>query len=116
MKKTIKLTESKLRDMIHEAVNSAMNESYYQGNGLKINKVLTSKNGTRHFCVNIVMDKEGENEMKGGFEYWVKENEDTYIEGSLYIVGNEVMDFDGCYDLPKAVKKVLNDEGYLTPW
>ena len=30
------------------------------------------------------MDKEGENEMNGGFEHWVKENEDTKNWGMIY--------------------------------
>ena len=116
-KNVVRLTESQLRGIIREAVKSALNESPYQDNGLKINKVLTSKNGTYHFCVNIEMEKKSENEMVGGFEYYVKEDEEnTYLEGYLYIVDNEVEDFDGCYDLPKAVKKVLNDEGYVTNW
>ena len=116
-KNVVRLTESKLKQIIAEELKKALNESYPQGTGLNIKKVLTSKNGKYHFCVNIEMEKKSENEMEGGFEYYVKEDEEnTYLEGYLYIVDNEVEDFDGCYDLPKAVKKVLNDEGYSTDW
>lgn len=79
---------------------------------MEISKVYISKNGYKHHA-EIKIHANG----FGSFEYWVEDHdEETYVEGSLSVEGKEVIDFDGCFDLPKAVKKALNDNGYATDW
>ena len=84
---------------------------------MKIEKVLTGKNSGLHYHVVISLDESENGLLSGDFEYWIEDDEEeTYMEGRLYIEGNEVVDFDGCYDLPNAVKHVLNKNGYSTNW
>lgn len=53
----------------------------------------------------------------GDFEYYVDLDEDDYyIEGALTLEGKEVIDFDGCFDLPQEVKTALTEHGYIITW
>ena len=104
-------TESKIHRIIKESVRRIISEKT-EGT-VKISKRYKTKKGIV-LCVDIEIDT---TEGYGSFEYWHKDMEDdTYMEGGLWIEDNEVVDFDGCFDLPKAVKKALNDSGYTTPW
>lgn len=84
---------------------------------MKIEKVLTGRNSGLKYHVVILLDESDNGSLVGDFEYFVEGDEhETYMEGCLRIEGNAVVDFDGCYDLPNAVKHVLNNNGYSTDW
>ena len=111
MKQTINIKASDLQNIIKESVRRIISEKT-EGT-VKISKRYKTKKGIV-LCVDIEIDT---TEGYGSFEYWHENMEDdTYMEGGLWIEDNEVVDFDGCFDLPKAVKKALNDSGYTTPW
>lgn len=40
------------------------------------------------------------------------EDEETYAEGGIWFNGEQIEDYDGCYDLPKEVKTALSFLGY----
>lgn len=40
------------------------------------------------------------------------DDEETYISGNLYFEDNKVVDYDGCFDLPKIIKDGLVRLGY----
>lgn len=48
--------------------------------------------------------------------YWeIQSNpkdDDSYLEGGLWFNGEQIQDYDGCYDLPKHVKTALSFLGY----
>jgi hypothetical protein len=46
-------------------------------------------------------------------EYGYFENQDTGGEGGLWFDGNELIDYDGVYELPKAVYSALKGAGYI---
>ena len=50
-------------------------------------------------------------EDNASYEYEVNNNENTYIEGSLIIEGRDLIDYDGCYELPKEVELALSELG-----
>ena len=43
-------------------------------------------------------------------------NDDGYGEGSLFVENMEVVDFDGAFDLPNNIKKILKTLGYALNW
>jgi len=43
-------------------------------------------------------------------------NDDGYGEGSLFVENMEVVDFDGAFDLPNNIKKILKTLGYKLDW
>jgi hypothetical protein len=55
---------------------------------------------------------------KNGNGCWEIEstNDDGYGEGSLYVENMEVVDFDGAFDLPNNIKKILKTLGYALNW
>lgn len=59
--------------------------------------------------VTINIDEFGE----GSYEVYVDKGtqEDYYLEGWLSIEGNELVDYDGCFELPKSVTKTLTMNG-----
>ncbi len=40
------------------------------------------------------------------------DNDETYCEGGLWFNGEQIQDYDGCYELPKHVKTALSFLGY----
>jgi hypothetical protein len=46
----------------------------------------------------------------------ISTNDDGYGEGSLYVENMEVVDFDGAFDLPNNIKKILKTLGYALNW
>lgn len=40
------------------------------------------------------------------------DNEESYASGNYFTDENVVIDFDGCYSLPKEVRKALQHKGY----
>ena len=46
-------------------------------------------------------------------DYGYFENQDTGGEGSLWFDGTELIDYDGVYELPKAVYSALKRAGYI---
>ena len=60
-------------------------------------------------CVGIIIGSDG----KGSWEYQSDDDdEETYVEGGLWFEGNEVVDYDGIYELPDEVKLAIRDMGY----
>ena len=50
----------------------------------------------------------------GAWEYQSDENnEETYSEGGLWFDDNELVDYDGCFELPEEVKLALKDRGCI---
>lgn len=39
-------------------------------------------------------------------------DEETYSEGGLWFDGKELVDYDGCFELPDAVRIALKELGY----
>jgi hypothetical protein len=46
-------------------------------------------------------------------EYGYFENQDTGGEGGLWFDGNELIDYDGVYELPKEAYSALKGAGYI---
>lgn len=72
------------------------------------------KNGAREFKFDngawVKLDIDGE---YGSWE--IQENEDdeeTYSEGGLWFEGRDLVDYDGCYELPQEVALAVNELGY----
>ena len=102
----IRLTEGDLRRIVNRSVRRVMNEG---GRSLNIRKKYKSKSG--HILNADIKIHPKDN--YGSYEYWVSDFEDdTYIEGGLWFDGKTVIDYDGCFELPSAVRKALNDSGY----
>ena len=106
----ITLKESKLKEIIYETVNNILNES--EGNTIHKIKKFRTKPSNLPVEVEINIGPDGE----GNFEYSVDGGVEDYIEGYLYVEDNEVVDFDGCYDLPRAVKMTLDELGIKCNW
>lgn len=55
---------------------------------------------------------------KDGRGCWeiISTNDDGYGEGSLFVENMEVVDFDGAFDLPNNIKKILKTLGYKLDW
>ena len=111
MKRITRLTESDLHRIVKESVKRILSES----NEGRIEKVYTGENGAKY---HVSIDKPSRiksGQLYCGFEYWVEEwEEDSYIEGGIWIEDGYVVDFDGCGVLPKAVKKALAEMGIQT--
>lgn len=52
-------------------------------------------------CVSINQDEET-------WEYWDDNDTDIYFSGMIELEGGTVTGYDGCYDLPEAVKVALS--------
>jgi len=49
----------------------------------------------------------------GSWEYQSDEDdEETYSEGGLWFEGKELVDYDGCYELPQEVAMAVKELGY----
>ena len=58
----------------------------------------------------VSLDVDGE---YGSWEYQEDEDdEETYNEGGLWFEDKELVDYDGCFELPEEVKLALDDLGY----
>ena len=50
---------------------------------------------------------------QGSWEYQSDENdEETYSEGGLWFEGKELVDYDGCFELPKEVVMAVLELGF----
>ena len=115
----IRLNESDLHRIVKESVRKVLNEI---GTSTKRDECIehdsrryTSKDGRQHQVgITLFGDDKGDiGTYKGEYYYYVVGNkEDTYIKGNLYIENSRLIDYDGCINLPKAVRKCLNDKGY----
>lgn len=115
MKKTIRLTESTLRKIVKESVKSVLNESK-NGN---FEKTYRTKSGKE---IHVSIERPSginDNERYGGWECWSDDMCDSfgdsyYVSGGLWIDPRtkEVIDYDGVFELPKAVKKALSELGF----
>lgn len=43
------------------------------------------------------------NKAEGIWEYQKGDNDESYISGGFVVDGSTVIDYDGCFELPKAV-------------
>ena len=46
------------------------------------------------------------------WEYQEDDNPDTYLSGGYEREGKTIVDYDGCFELPEAVKKAFRHLGY----
>lgn len=108
---TIGINEEDIKNMVSEAVKRILKENLNNGTIHKI-KEFRTKPSNLPVEVKINIGPNGE----GNFEYSVDGGAEDYIEGYLYVEDNEVVDFDGCYDLPQAVKLTLKELGIECDW
>lgn len=108
---TIDINEEDLKNMVSESVKRILKENLNNDTIHKIKKFRT-KSSNLPVEVEINIGPDG----RGDFEYSVDGGVEDYIEGYLYVEDNEVVDFDGCYDLPNAVKLTLNELGIKCDW
>lgn len=120
------MNKKQLEKIIKESVDNLLKEyNTFEGpqkendGAINISEIITgNKTGYKYNIeINLYPSTDDVECLNGDFEYFIEDHEDeTYTSGMLIIRDNEVEDFDGCYDLPKMVKKVLNKHGYTTPW
>lgn len=46
------------------------------------------------------------------WEYQPTDDEESYMSGNFYLEDNTVVDYDGCFDLPKIIREGLIKLGY----
>lgn len=103
----VRINQNELNNLIKETVIKILKESSQEQ---KIKKFRTKSGILIEVVINL--DDNG----KGDFEYSVDGGDINYISGYLCVEDNEVVDFDGCYDLPKAVKLTLQEMGIACNW
>ena len=55
----------------------------------------------------------GHEDDSGSWEYQSDEDdEETYYEGGLWFEGKELVDYDGCFELPEEVAVAIKELGY----
>ncbi len=109
MRKRVRLTESDLHRIVRESVKRMLSES---NEGI-VEKVYTGKSGEKYHVSIEKPSRLKAGELYCGFESWVEEDEEnTYVEGGVWLEDGWVVDFEGCGVLPKAVKKALAEMGY----
>ncbi len=74
----------------------------------------TIKNGAHEFKFEggawVKLDIDGE---YGSWEFQEDEDdEETYSEGGLWFEGMELVDYDGCFELPEEVAAAIKELGY----
>jgi hypothetical protein len=107
MENVVRLTEKELTTMIKETVTRILKENSQE---TKIKKFRTKSGAPVEVVINLYDDGEGD------FEYSIDGGDIDYVSGYLRVEDNEVVDFDGCYDLPKAVKLTLKEMGISCDW
>lgn len=56
----------------------------------------------------------GYEDGQGSWEFQSdEEDEETYSEGGLWFEDKVLVDYDGCYELPKEVAMAIKDLGYV---
>lgn len=87
---------------------------------MKIEKKLESENGIASYWFDngawarVDMGEGWPMIDYGSWEFQADEHDaETYMEGGLWIEGEQVVDYDGCYELPEEVKMALTDLGYV---
>ena len=103
----IRINQTELNEIIKETVSKILKESSQE---TKIKKFRTKSGAPVEVVINLSVDGEGD------FEYSVDGGDIDYVSGYLRVEDNEVIDFDGCYDLPKAVKLTLKEMGISCDW
>ena len=46
------------------------------------------------------------------WEYQEGDDDETYLSGGYVVDGNSVIDYDGCFELPREVETALRGLGY----
>lgn len=105
----IRISESELKHVITESVKKVLNEE-----NSTIHKVKKFRTKQSNLPVEVVIDIDSNGE--GEFEFSVDGGVENYCSGYLYVEDNEVVDFDGCYDLPSPVKTTLKELGIECNW
>jgi len=77
-------------------------------------KIIENKHNEFRFdngaWVRIILKEDSED---GSWEFQSDEDdEETYSEGCLLFENKELIDYDGCYELPKEVEMAVNELGY----
>lgn len=74
------------------------------GNGLPNFDEISIRNGNEYAMIDVAAEM---------FEYMEDVNcEESYLSGCFSTEENKVVDYDGCYELPKAVAKLFVLIGY----
>jgi hypothetical protein len=103
----VRINQTELSEIIKETVTKILKESSQEQ---KIKKFRTKSGAPVEVVINLSDDGEGD------FEYSIDGGNIDYVSGYLRVEDNEVVDFDGCYDLPKAVKLTLKEMGISCDW
>jgi hypothetical protein len=105
---------SMLDNVVSESIKRFLKENFEEEEEINIVKKLKDKNGRTHeveIYLERYQDEDGSYILDGNYE-WSRGS--SYLEGMLRIQNNEVIDYDGCFELPSAVYKVLEMEGLIT--
>ncbi len=54
----------------------------------------------------------GIRKSEGIWEYQEGDDDETYLSGGYVVDGNSVIDYDGCFELPREVEAALRELGY----
>lgn len=102
------IDDNKISQIIKEAIEQVLkqDETTEIGQSQHVVKKFKTKSGKE---VEVVIDLDSDGE--GEFEYSIDGGDYDYLNGYLRVEDNAVVDFDGCYDLPKAVKITLEKMG-----
>lgn len=55
----------------------------------------------------------GIRKSEGLWEYQEGDDDETYMSGGYVVDGNSVIDYDGCFELPREVENALRELGYM---
>ena len=102
-----------LDNVVTESIKRFLKENFEEEEEINIVKKLKDKNGRVHeveIYLERYQDEDGSYILDGNYEWSCGS---SYLEGILRIQNNEVIDYDGCFELPSAVYKVLEMEGLI---
>lgn len=54
----------------------------------------------------------GIRKTEGIWEYQEGDDDETYQSGGFVVDGNSVIDYDGCFEIPREVEATLRELGY----
>lgn len=54
----------------------------------------------------------GIRKSEGIWEYQEGDDDETYQSGGFVVDGNSVIDYDGCFEIPREVEATLRELGY----
>lgn len=81
--------------------------------------VILSRNKEYQFgeCIeNFYFDNDvwvGIRKLEGIWEYQESDDDETYLSGGFVVDGNSVIDYDGCFEIPREVVMALRELSYI---